>query len=89
MPYFLSQAEEDEITSLYDAAIAAGATTLGAWAPVYARLDQMLTASTGGPVAAVDQNVWVWVGGAQSVNAGQGGFGAGNYGDSLPIAPDV
>lgn len=74
MPYYLSQSQIDEILALRAIAIASGETTLGAWAPVYSRLAEMITAPNGGPVEGVDHNVWLWLQGAQWINSGQGVF---------------
>jgi hypothetical protein len=69
----LTQAQIDQLRQLAATARAGDQSASGTWTPVYQALYSFITVDHA-PVAGVDKNVWLWIGGARFINNNDGPF---------------
>lgn len=78
MAYTFTQIELDQISAAFIAAQNATAdTTAGKYTAVYDLIYDLLTVEgifSDQPVAGLEENVWIWIGGARQINSGEGYF---------------
>ena len=78
MAYTFSQEELNQINQAFiNAENSASDATAGKFASVYAVISDILTVegtNSNRPVDGLEENVWIWISGAQEINTGKGYF---------------